>query len=111
MAEVIIDRREIPEDLLEFFEPIEVGQKTSVFNIPTKSFHGAHFAVMPAALVVPCVLAGSAPGDVVMDPFAGSGTVLSVAVKNRRRAIGAELNPEYADIARTRVGGAVPALI
>jgi len=89
----------------------EWRNKRSVWDIPTKSYHGAHFAVMPAALVVPCIRAGSAVGDVVMDPFTGSGTVLATAVRERRRGIGAELNPEYADIARNRVSGATPALI
>lgn len=89
----------------------EWKNKRSVWDIPTKSYHGAHFAVMPMALVIPCIRAGSAPGDVVMDPFAGSGTVLAAAVQERRRGIGAELNPDYVTIARNRISGATPALI
>lgn len=89
----------------------EYRNARSVWSIPTKSYHGAHFAVMPMALVIPCIRAGSAPGDVVMDPFTGSGTVLAAAVQERRRGIGAELNPAYADIARNRIAGATPALI
>jgi DNA modification methylase len=77
--------------------------KRSVWSIATKPFKGAHFAVMPEALAEPCVLAGSAPGDLVLDPFTGSGTVAVVALRNNRRFIGVELNPEYVDIANDRI--------
>jgi DNA modification methylase len=77
--------------------------KRSVWSITTKPFKGAHFAVMPEALAEPCVLAGSAPGDLVLDPFTGSGTVAVVALRNNRRFIGVELNPEYVDIANDRI--------
>jgi DNA modification methylase len=80
--------------------------KRSVWSIATKPFKGAHFAVMPEALAEPCVLAGSAPGDLVLDPFTGSGTVAVVALRNNRRFIGVELNPEYVDIANDRINTA-----
>jgi len=83
----------------------------SVWAIPTKSFHGAHFAVMPEALAARCVTAGSAPGDVILDPFTGSGTTGKVAREARRRFVGAELNPQYAEMARGRIGGVVPGLL
>lgn len=53
--------------------------RRSVWTIPTQSFDGAHFATFPEALVEPCVLAGSWPGDIVFDPFFGSGTTGKVA--------------------------------
>ena len=59
---------------------------------------------MPEALVEPCVLAGSREGDVVLDPFTGSGTVAVVALANGRNFIGTELNSEYAQIAIERIG-------
>ena len=81
----------------------EGRNKRSVWTITTKPFKEAHFAVMPEALVEPCVLAGSARGDTVLDPFSGSGTVGVVALKHERNYIGCELNPEYADLSRKRI--------
>lgn len=72
----------------------------------SQPFHGAHFATMPEALVVPCLLAGSPPGAVVLDPFGGSGTVGAVAMKRQRRAVLIELNPTYAVMARARIADA-----
>ena len=71
---------------------------------------GKHFAVMPVGLVRPCVLTGSRPGDLVLDPFAGSGTTLAVAVEHGRRAVGLELNPQYADMIRERLKTVQPNL-
>lgn len=78
--------------------------KRSVWTIPTKPFRGAHFAVMPEDLVEPCVLAGSKYGDTILDPFSGSGTVGVVALKNGRRFVGIDVNSEYIEIARKRIG-------
>ena len=58
---------------------------------------------LPETLVRRIVGVSSNPGDVVLDPFAGSGTVPAVAQAMGREAIGIELNPEYAEIARQRV--------
>lgn len=77
--------------------------KRSVWTVPTKPFKGAHFAVMPEALVEPCVLAGSSEGDTVLDPFTGSGTVGVVSLRHGRNFIGCELNPDYASIAESRI--------
>jgi len=55
--------------------------------------------------VEPCVLAGSRPGDLILDPFAGSGTVGVVALRHGRRFVGLELNPVYAEMARRRIAG------
>jgi len=87
----------------------DMRNKRSVWPIPTQSYSGAHFATFPEALVEPCVLAGSRPGDIVFDPFMGSGTVASVAQRLGRRWLGAELNPEYIALQgeRTRQPGLV----
>ena len=82
--------------------------KRDVWTINAKPFKGAHFATMPEALVEPCVLAGSREGDIVLDPFLGSGTVAVVAERNRRNWIGCELNPDYAAIAEARIASAQP---
>ena len=85
--------------------------KRDVWTIATKPFKGAHFAVMPEALVEPCVLAGSAEGDTILDPFTGSGTVGVVALKHRRNFVGTELNPEYVEIAEQRLNGVEPRML
>ena len=77
--------------------------RRSVWTVNTKPFKGAHFAVMPEALVEPCVLAGSKTGDTVLDPFAGSGTVGVVALRHGRNFVGVELNNEYASLAESRI--------
>jgi DNA modification methylase len=82
--------------------------KRSVWTINTKPFRGAHFAVMPEALVEPCVLASSRPDDLVLDPFTGSGTVGVVALQHGRNFIGTELNADYAEIARNRIESSQP---
>ena len=79
----------------------EVGRNLrSVWNIPTEPFPEAHFATFPKALVEPCVKAGSKPGDIVLDPFAGSGTTGVVALRLGRSFVGIELSPAYAEMAR-----------
>jgi site-specific DNA-methyltransferase (cytosine-N4-specific) len=77
--------------------------RRSVWSIPTEPFSGAHFATFPPKLVEPCVLAGSHPGDWIIDPFFGSGTVGAVCEQQRRKYVGIELNPDYAEIAVKRI--------
>ena len=74
-----------------------------VWTITPQPFRGSHFAVFPEALVEPCILAGSQPGDMVLDPFCGSGTVGVVCKRLERIFIGIDLNPEYIEIARNRI--------
>ena len=85
--------------------PDESGRRNrrSVWTITTKPYSGAHFAVMPADLVEPCVLAGCPEGGTVLEPFAGSGTTLAVAAELGRNAIGCELNPDYIKLAEARI--------
>jgi DNA modification methylase len=84
--------------------------KRDVWTVATKPYKGAHFAVMPEALVEPCILAGSAAGDTVLDPFTGSGTVGMVALRHNRNFVGTELNPEYAELAVDRIYNDAPLL-
>lgn len=77
--------------------------RRSVWTIPTIPLGGAHFAVYPPDLIRPCILAGSRPGDTVLDPFSGSGTTGMVALQEGRRYVGIDLNREYLDLSlRTR---------
>ena len=81
----------------------ELKNRRTVWNINTEGFKGAHFAVFPTALVQLCVLAGSRPGSVVLDPFLGSGTVGVVCKETGRRCIGIEMKPDYAEMAQNRI--------
>ena len=75
----------------------------SVWCINPKPYREAHFATFPPALVEPMVKAGSRPGDLVLDPFCGSGTVGLVAQRHGRRFVGCDLNPAYLALARARL--------
>jgi DNA modification methylase len=80
----------------------ETRNKRSVWRITTKPYKEAHFAVFPEELPTLCIKAGSKEGDVVLDPFFGSGTTGWVAQRLGRKWVGIELNPEYIKIASTR---------
>lgn len=77
--------------------------RRGVWSVNTSSFKGAHFATFPQELIRPCVLAGTRRGDVVLDPFGGSGTTAMVAMHESRRSVLCELNPEYSEMAEHRI--------
>lgn len=81
--------------------------RRSVWTVATRPYKGAHFATFPPALIEPCILAGSRPGDIVLDPFNGSGTTGQVSIENGRKYIGIELNPEYLGLTSQRLGSAI----
>lgn len=68
----------------------------TVWSIASQPYDGAHFATMPPELARRCIVAGTRPGDVVLDPFNGAGTTGMVAMQHGRRYVGVELNPDYA---------------
>jgi DNA modification methylase len=76
--------------------------KRSVWEVPTVPYSGAHFATYPPKLIEPCILAGSRVGDIVLDPFFGSGTTGEVAQRLGRKWIGCELNSGYRDLQQER---------
>lgn len=78
------------------------SNKRDVWTVAPANYKEAHFATFPPDLIKPCILAGSRPGDIVLDPFAGSGTTGSVALEYGRRAVLIELNPEYAAMMEAR---------
>lgn len=80
----------------------------TVWTIPTQSFKEAHFATFPPEIPRRCILAGSAVGDTVLDPFGGAGTTGLVADRLNRNAILIELNPKYAQMAERRIHADAP---
>mgnify|MGYP001357739655 CR=1 FL=1 len=78
--------------------------KRSVWSVNKKPYKGAHFATYPRELIVPCILAGSQRGDIVLDPFMGSGTTAMVAKELGRNYIGCELHEDYSNLIDKRLG-------
>jgi site-specific DNA-methyltransferase (adenine-specific) len=85
--------------------------KRSVWTVNTKGYKGAHFAVYPKNLILPCILAGCPEGGTVLDPFTGSGTTAVVALENKRNFVGTELNPEYIQLAENRIKEEIPSTL
>lgn len=81
----------------------ETRNKRSVWTVGSEPFKGAHFATFPTRLIEPCILAGSRPGDVVLDIYFGSGTTGQVAENLGRQWIGSELNPQYFGLQSERI--------
>jgi len=85
--------------------------RRSVWTVTTKPFSGAHFATFPPDLIAPCILAGSRPGDLVLDPFGGAGTTGLVCDRLGRNATLIELNPAYAALATKRITQDAPLFV
>ena len=85
----------------------ETRNKRDVWTIATTPYSDAHFATFPVELPTLCIRAGSREGDLVLDPFMGSGTVAEVAEGLGRRWVGYEINPAYHELIaeRTRQKG------
>ena len=79
--------------------------KRSVWSVTNKPYKGAHFAVFPPDLISPCILAGSRVGDLVLDPFMGSGTTAMVSKQLGRDYLGCELHSDYSELAEKRING------
>ena len=80
----------------------EKVNKRSVWKISLRNHSEAHFAAFPDKLAMQCILGGSPKYSTVLDPFAGTGTVLIVANRLQRKSIGIEINPEYCEIIKRR---------
>ena len=81
----------------------ERKNKRSVWSVTKKPYKGAHFATFPPELIEPCILAGSEPGDIILDPFMGSGTTAMVAKQHDRYYMGCELHEDYGSLIKNRV--------
>lgn len=79
----------------------------TVWEVNTKPYHGAHFATFPLELIEPSLLLSTSQGDLVLDPFLGSGTSGVASLRARRRFLGIELNPEYIEIAEERLAAEI----
>ena len=77
--------------------------KRSVWSITKRPYKGAHFATFPPELIIPCIKAGSALNDTILDPFMGSGTTAAVAKSLGRYYIGCELHEDYGKLIEQRV--------
>jgi len=77
--------------------------KRSVWSVTNKPYREAHFATYPPDLIEPCILAGSEKGDIILDPFMGSGTTAMVAKSLGRDYIGCELHEDYGNLIQKRV--------
>lgn len=97
-------RRELggPHDKLESSERI-----TDVWSLPTSTGKNGHGAEFPLALPGRCITLASREGDIVLDPFMGSGTTALAAVQLRRQCIGFEISDEYVEIARRRIDAVI----
>lgn len=82
---------------------VDKRNRRSVWTVTTRPYKGAHFATFPPALVEPCILAGAPGGGLVLDPFAGSGTVAQVCEQHGRHSVNIELNPEYVELIHQRL--------
>ena len=77
--------------------------KRSVWSVTNNPYREAHFATYPPDLIEPCILAGSEKGDIILDPFMGSGTTAMVAKSLGRDYIGCELHEDYGNLITDRV--------
>jgi DNA modification methylase len=81
----------------------ETRNRRSVWTVATRPYKGAHFATFPPDLIEPCILAGSKVGDVVLDPFMGSGTTAEVSLQHKRGYLGCEINEAYGPLQQKRI--------
>ena len=81
----------------------DMVRPSNVLSLPTDTTNHKHPAVFPIALPEFFIKLLTEQGDVVFDPFAGSGTTLLAAKRLHRHYIGCELMPEYMDIIRERL--------
>jgi len=94
-------------DLWQITEPPQPGGEQVVWALPTpgprEKLHGRHPTQKPLALLDRVVAASAAPGDLVLDPFCGSGTTGVAALRAGCRFLGLEQDPEYVALTARRL--------
>jgi DNA modification methylase len=90
----------------------DLAYPTNVLHLATECSNKDHSAAFPESLPIWFIKLFTKPGDLVLDPFLGSGTTVISAAKLQRRFIGIEVKPEYCELARSRIEdlGFFPAL-
>lgn len=92
----------------------EFGKRFNVWNVSScksNTERTGHPAQFPEQLASDHIISWSAPGDIVLDPFMGSGTTAVAAIKNGRKYIGFEISEEYCEIAQRRIDGLVDEIL
>lgn len=100
-SEAMAQNPKMPHRVFNGKRPTGINRR-SVWTVPSAPYKDSHFATFPPDLIKPCIMAGSKRGDVVLDPFGGSGTTGMVALELGRKAVLIELNPEYVKLAERR---------
>lgn len=100
-SKYFFDRTVLDKGFLE-----DIDTRRSVWSVSVGSAGAGHNAAFPLRLVIPCLLASSKPGDMVLDPFTGSGTVGVACIQHYRRFLGIDLNPSYVLLAKKRLHNA-----
>lgn len=80
-----------------------IARPSNVIEVKSESSQGSHSAPFPRALVEFFIKAFSDPGDVIFDPFGGSGTTVAAAVMLGRNGVCTELSPAYCDVIVRRI--------
>ena len=89
----------------ESYKVAEIGKRLNIwtYSAPEPLERVGHPAPFPIALAKDHILSWSNPGDVVLDPFSGSGTTCKAAKELNRQWVGLEINPEYVRMAESRL--------
>jgi DNA modification methylase len=94
---------ELLEELKDYLKS-NIQEFGDIWKIVLEPYSEAHFSIFPTKLVETAIKLGCSPNGVVLDPFAGSGTVGQVAMRLGRKAILIELLPEFLDLMKKRCG-------
>lgn len=106
----ILESELSPADKLEAIKAMMSGSQSSVWRFATQAYRGAHYATFPEELPYICIRASSREGDVVLDPFCGTGTAGVVALRHGRSFVGIDLDSRSIQQAHDRIRNDAPLL-